>query len=129
MSGLTDIQSMLKALDLKLDPADYVFCSLSEQEKHKQSSLSPIATFVEDEGLTLVLPKAQAIESQLVYEGCFKRISLGVHSSLNAVGLTAAISTRLTEHGISANIIAAYYHDHVFVPSHLASEAMQALKF
>ncbi|WP_036823971.1 ACT domain-containing protein, partial [Photobacterium sanctipauli] len=57
----------------------------------------------------------------------FKGITLTVHSSLEAVGLTAAVATRLAEYSISANVVAAYYHDHVFVPVNRAEEALQAL--
>ncbi|WP_238326176.1 ACT domain-containing protein [Marinomonas sp. S3726] len=51
-----------------------------------------------------------------------------VHSSLDAVGLTAAVATKLAEHDISANVIAAYYHDHIFVQKEKADAALQALK-
>jgi hypothetical protein len=57
----------------------------------------------------------------------FKGISLTVHSSLDAVGLTAAFSSKLAEHGISANVFAGYYHDHIFVQSELAQSAIEAL--
>lgn len=90
--------------------------------------LEPIATFIESEGLTLVLTKDKADESGLNYEGIFRQITLAVHSSLQAVGLTAAVSTKLTAKGISANVIAAYYYDHVFVPSDKAEAALRALK-
>ena len=62
-----------------------------------------------------------------VYEGLFRCISLGVESSLEAVGLTACISTALTRHHICANVIAGYYHDHFFVPRDRASEAMRVI--
>jgi hypothetical protein len=55
-------------------------------------------------------------------------ISLDVHSSLEAVGLTAAFATALGNEGISANVIAAYYHDHIFVPTADAERAVAALK-
>ena len=50
-----------------------------------------------------------------------------VHSSLDAVGLTAAFSAKLTEKNISANVIAAYYHDHIFVPKEKAEQALNAI--
>jgi len=50
-----------------------------------------------------------------------------VHSSLLAVGLTAAVSGLLAQHNISANLIAAYHHDHVLVPAERAEESMKLL--
>ena len=60
--------------------------------------------------------------------GWYACITLEVHSSLEAIGLTAKVSEVLTQHCISANIIAAYYHDHVFVPYHQREEAMKCLQ-
>jgi hypothetical protein len=57
-----------------------------------------------------------------------RQITLKVHSSLEAVGLTAAFSRALTEAGISANVVAAYYHDHIFVPATDAERAIEALR-
>lgn len=77
--------------------------------------LNPISTFREKEGLTLVLTEDAATQAQLNFEGVFSLITLSVHSSLEAVGLTAAFATKLGSYGISANVIAGYYHDHIFV--------------
>ena len=57
----------------------------------------------------------------------FRMITLGVYSSLEAVGLTAAVADCLAQRGIAANVIAAYHHDHVFVPEGRAQEAFEAL--
>ena len=91
-------------------------------------TLEPIATFVEAEGLTLVLKKDLAQAASLKFEGTFRQITLTVHSSLEAVGLTAAVSAKLAAYGISANVLAAYYHDHIFVPSAKAEQALLALQ-
>lgn len=62
------------------------------------------------------------------YESLFKQITLTVYSSLDALGLTAAVARKLASHGISANVVAAYYHDHIFVQKEKADEALLALK-
>ena len=94
----------------------FVFCSFENAAFGEHSNLQPMAAIVESEGLTLVIPKSKADAHGLHYETVFKAITLGVHSSLDAVGLTAAVSTKLAAHGISANVIAGYFHDHVLVP-------------
>jgi hypothetical protein len=85
-----------------------------------------LASFREKEGMTLVIPRMKATEVQHS-SGPMARITLAVHSSLEAVGLTAAVSRTLANDGISANMIAAYHHDHVFVPLALADRAMNCL--
>ena len=56
------------------------------------------------------------------------RIALQVHSSLAAVGLTARVAESLAARGISANMVAAYHHDHVFVPWPQRHEALIILE-
>jgi hypothetical protein len=56
------------------------------------------------------------------------RITLGVQSSLAAIGLTARVAEALTARGISANMIAAFHHDHVFVPWERREEALATLE-
>ena len=56
------------------------------------------------------------------------RITFGVQSSLVAIGLTARVAAALAARGISANMIAAFHHDHVFVPWDRREEAMTALR-
>ena len=57
----------------------------------------------------------------------FRRITLGVTSSLQAVGLTAAVAGALAAAGIAANVVAAFHHDHVFVPADRAADVMACL--
>lgn len=78
--------------------------------------------------MTLIVPQHEADAADLSYEGVYRAITLTVHSSLSAVGLTAAVASTLADHGISANVVAAYYHDHVFVPADGAEAAVSALK-
>ena len=112
----------------RLAPGEYVFCTFANARYGDFAELEPVASASEAEGLTLVLPKSKADDEGLRYESVFRRISLSVHSSLDAVGLTAAFSTRLAERGISANVIAGYYHDHIFVQAEHAQAAIDALE-
>ena len=89
--------------------------------------LDPIATVREDEGLTLVVSQAEADAAGLSYEAPQAWITLRVHSSLAAVGMTAAVSAALTQEGISCNVVAAVHHDHIFVPLERGAEARQVL--
>ncbi|MEL0629761.1 ACT domain-containing protein [Psychromonas aquatilis] len=127
MSGITELDELLKSMQPALLEPEYVFCTVTG-ELVDYVSLNPVATFIEAEGLTLVLEKAIAEKAGLQFEGAFRQITLTVHSSLEAVGLTAAVSNKLAEKGISANVIAAYYHDHIFVQSSKAQMALLALQ-
>jgi len=127
MSGITELDELLKSMQPALLESEYVFCTATD-ELVDYVSLNPVATFIEAEGLTLVLEKTVAEKAGLQFEGTFRQITLTVHSSLEAVGLTAAVSNKLAEKGISANVIAAYYHDHIFVQSSKAQMALLALQ-
>ncbi len=106
---------------------EFVFLSFDHSRYGDHSELEPIAAVIEDEGLTLVIPRSKADEYELKYESVFSAITLNVHSSLEAVGLTAAISNKLAEHGVSANVIAGYFHDHIFVQNTMAERAVDAI--
>ncbi|KAB2824742.1 ACT domain-containing protein [Aliivibrio finisterrensis] len=127
MSGITDLDELLRSMSPKLLAAEFVFCTVSGGLK-EYIGLNPIATFFEPEGLTLVLEKSVAETNGLSFEGSYSQITLTVHSSLEAVGLTAAVASKLASKGISANVIAAYYHDHIFVQTSKAEEAVSALE-
>lgn len=106
------------------------FGTLDTNSYEQLVQLEPISTFREKEGLTVVVvvvKKDKADEFNLIHSGTFKCITLNVHSSLDAFGLTAAVSTKLTQSNISANVIAAYYHDHIFIASKDAEKALACL--
>ncbi|MEE1675764.1 ACT domain-containing protein [Agarivorans aestuarii] len=127
MAGISDLDELLASMQPKLLEAEYVFCSVKGRIG-EYLELEPVASFIESEGLTLVLKKTVAESAGLLFEGSYCQITLTVHSSLDAVGLTAAVSTKLASKGISANVIAAYYHDHIFVQTSKAQAAMLALQ-
>lgn len=124
--AIIDLDTLLENLQPVLDPEEYVFCTVNGELKN-YLGLNPLAIFVETEGLTLVLTKVQAQSLGTCTNSTFKRITLSVYSSLEAVGLTAAVASALAKEGISANVIAAYHHDHVFVPLDKVNQAIQIL--
>ena len=128
MTGETNLASLLSSLSPELMAGEFVFCTVKNISYAEAAGLSPLASFHEREGLTLVLPRGRADGAGIDYAGVFSCITLRVHSSLDAVGLTAAVSGKLADRGISANVVAAYYHDHIFVPCESAAGALAALQ-
>lgn len=128
MSGVVDIKVLLKDMQPILDQTNYVFCTKKCFAIDKEIiDLKPIATFLEKEGMTIIITQHIADTNNLIYDAVFNKITLEIHSSLEAVGLTAAFSQTLTSYGISANVVAGYYHDHIFVPKDKANLAIKAL--
>lgn len=128
MAGrVADAQAMIAVMDPVLDDAEYVFCSLPFGSTGQAGSAAPLAMFMEDEGLSMVLRAEDADGMGLKTGPPMRRITLSVHSSLESVGLTAAVSSALAEAGIACNVIAAYHHDHLFVPAGDAERAMTVL--
>ncbi|WP_233079041.1 ACT domain-containing protein [Rheinheimera soli] len=120
------LDQLLSAMQPTLEPEVYVYC-IWPLDKSWHGPL-PLATFKEKEGLTLVLTEQQATEYQLDILFRARWISLTVFSDLEAVGLTAAFSTALAASGLSCNVFAGAFHDHILVPVHQAEAAMQALQ-
>lgn len=124
MSAPEDLSALLRDLRPELASEPYVFAEATSHEAH---GLTPFATVLEDEGLTLVLPRAQAERADLPFGFVAARITLRVSSELTAVGLTAALSGRLARAGIACNVIAGLHHDHLFVPWDRGEEALALL--
>lgn len=127
LTGETDLAGLLRGLDPRMDGNEYAFCTFGA-EVALPVQVTWWAHIKEDEGSTLILPVEQARSLGLSFDGPFKRICLHVHSSLHAVGLTAAVSQMLARHRISANMVSGYYHDHLFVPQPDAEEALRLLR-
>lgn len=122
------LQDLIKQLSPKVDSTTYVYCTVPHAKYGELEKLKPIVSIAELEGLTLVIPLDQAKAEGLDYYRIFRRITLEGHSSLEALGLTSVVTSLLAERGITTNVIAGFYHDHMFVPSDRIEEAMEALK-
>lgn len=128
MSGETDLARMIATMRPTLKPQRYAFISITQGEYGEFAELQPVAMVAEQEGMTLVVPVENAMVHNISFDGVYRCITLSVHSSLEAVGLTAAFSHCLSEQNISANVIAGFYHDHIFVPESDATRAVEALE-
>lgn len=125
MSGEKDLQKLIKSMKPKHNAGDYVFCTMKHTENLDLNHTEMF--FREDEGCTVILKKELADQLNLEYSVVMSWITLTVHSSLEAVGLTAAFSKALSENGISCNVVAAYFHDHIFVHKDYTEKAMEVL--
>jgi hypothetical protein len=127
MSGATDLVGLVASMAPELAEAEMVFCSLPHAAVDNKLLLLSVGFFREREGIALIISRADAESHGMPFHTVLKAITLTVHSSLEAVGFTAAIAGRLARHGISANVVAAYHHDHVFIPVQDAERALQIL--
>jgi hypothetical protein len=127
VSGETDLGRLLRALVPHLDDRIFAF-GVIPHGRALPAGLSAIGTVEEDEGLTVIAPLDQLAAAAIEHSGPLAKISLTVHSSLEAVGLTAAVSAALAHAGISANVVAGYFHDHIFVPWDRREDAVTELR-
>jgi hypothetical protein len=121
--GETDLEALLRGLSPRLNPGRYVYARVDIVPV----GANPVVTVREAEGVTLVLAQEQADALGLPYEFVAAWITLEIHSALDAIGLTAAVARALTDAGIAANVVAGYQHDHLFVPTERAADALRAL--
>ena len=127
MPGETDLGRLLAGLDPQLDPREFGYAILPH-DVPLPPGLRPFGLFREDEGLTVIATAADLAASGIPALTGLARLTMMVQSSLEAVGMTAAMATALTRAGISANVVAAYHHDHIFVPWDRRDEAVAALR-
>lgn len=126
MSGLTDLRETLNSIQVSCDNIKYGFASIKDKTLIDRDSV--LSTFHENGQLAVVAPKHYLDSKGIENEGPYAKLTIEVHTSLELVGLTAVMATKLAEHGISANVIAAFYHDHVFVQYGLKDKAKQLLE-
>lgn len=125
MRGEKNLQKLLKEMEPVLNSGEYVFATVSNFDKIQRTDT--LFEFKEAEGITIILEKNKADILKISYHFICSWITLKIHSSLEAVGLTAAFSTALTKENISCNVVAGFYHDHIFVDIKDAQKAIVAL--
>ncbi|PVZ58932.1 N-acetyltransferase [Arthrobacter sp. H-02-3] len=124
MTGEKDLPTLLAAMHPVRRGGEFVYV-LWPHGKPLTGGI--MAAVREAEGLTVVMPRADADSMGLSYDFVGAWITLEVHSSLEAVGLTAAVGAALTEAKISCNVLAGFHHDHLLVPVADADRALEVL--
>jgi hypothetical protein len=114
----------------EIDPREFVFAtgSLDTLGELSRCGTAPLATFVESEGVSLILERSAATRAGLAYIYPCRLITLTVHSSLDAIGFVAAVTSALATADISVNPISAYHHDHLLVAADRAADALAVLE-
>jgi hypothetical protein len=125
VGGEMDLSALLRGLSPRLNQGQYVYTRVPGAIPE---GADPVVVVREEEGFTLVVGRRQADDLALPYDFVAAWITLEIHSALEAVGLTAAVARALADAGISANVVAGFAHDHVFVPHAQAELALRALK-
>jgi hypothetical protein len=127
MPGERDLAMLLQNMKPEMHEGVFVFCSIPADQEIP-ATLKPVHIFREREGTTVVVRREEAESAGLSGQFASRLITLTVHSSLEAVGFLAVITSRLAEVGISVNPVSAFYHDHLFVPDDRADEALHHLQ-
>ena len=128
MSNISETKSdMISTMTPELQSGSFVFATFPDDRDASKFFHLALSVFREAEGISLILPVDVAKGAGICVEDDMRCITLNVYSSLQGVGLTAAVSSALGEVGIPCNMVAAYHHDHVFVPAEMSEQAMQVL--
>lgn len=129
-NAISDLDLLLASMEPVLNPVEVAYVTFAKDEAcpFDLTGDDVIGTFREAEGLTAIVVHDSALRAGVPIVLRAAWITLTVHSDLEAVGLTAAFATAIGDAGISCNVVAAAYHDHIFVPSEAAGAAMAALR-
>lgn len=124
-AAISNLNQLLQSITPILKDGVYAYCLVPHGSDVRP--FAPVVTVVEDEGVSLIVSEdvALAADLEILFRAAW--ITLTVHSDLQALGLTAAFSHALASAGISCNVVAGVFHDHIFVPVELGPRALEVL--
>lgn len=126
LKGITNLEILINDMEPVLNEGEYVFATVEDTDSIPRSMT--IGEFKEKEGTTVIISKKNAERLGLSFDFVAAWITLNVHSALDAVGLTAAFSSELARHDMSCNVVAGYYHDHLFIDYSNGEKAVEILQ-
>jgi hypothetical protein len=126
LKGITNLEILINDMEPVLNEGEYVFATVEDIDSIPRSMT--IGEFKEKEGTTVIISKKNAERLGLSFDFVAAWITLNVHSALDAVGLTAAFSSELARHDMSCNVVAGYYHDHLFIDYSNGEKAVEILQ-
>jgi len=122
--GETDLAAILQSLTVSRREDPVTLVSLQYPPPPDAEIL---ATVTEGEGTTVVVTVAEAERHGWPVGFVAAWLTVNVHTALDGVGLTAALSTALARDNIACNMLAGYFHDHLLVPANRAEDALAAI--
>lgn len=125
MTGESDLATMLASLQIERRPHPVTVVTVQDAVALGEGVEALIS---EVEGTTAVVTIAEAERRGWPVGFRAAWLTVSVHSSLDAVGLTAALSAALAAREIPCNVLAGFFHDHLLVPLDRADEAVEALE-
>jgi hypothetical protein len=123
--GETNLDQLLAGMKPILHKEIFVFTTFKHNDN--LSAFDPIMMFRESEGTTLIITLLEAVREGVHFEFPSRMITLNIHSSLDAVGFLALVTSRLATLNMGVNPVAGFYHDHLFIPADRADDALRAL--
>ena len=123
----SDLDYLLKNMEPVLEEDELVFCSLDPAAAEEYLPICQ-GFYHEREGVTVIIARHLADLYRLPYDFVFQRITLNVYSSLGAVGFLSRICEILAAQGISVNVFSAFHHDHLYIQTAQAQEALATLQ-
>lgn len=125
MIGSTNLSHLLASMSPELHAATFAFITIKPDAP--VPDINAVMQFNELEGVTLIAPETAAKTAGLAYEFPCRMITLNIHSSLEAVGFLAVITTHLAKLNIGVNPVSGFFHDHLFIPEDRAADVMVSL--